>query len=82
MRQYIAYIEKNFVAMCHGIKCLYNKKYKQRRFVKEWNTAVKDKRGKLNIEIKEFEKQLVLTVRLSSMLDYDPYYFKRNSNRI
>lgn len=35
MRQYIAFIEKSFVAMCHGIKCLHNKIYKQRRFVKE-----------------------------------------------
>lgn len=27
------------------------------------------------------EKQLGLTGRLSGILDYDPYYFKRNSNR-
>lgn len=81
MRQYIAFVEKSFVAMCHGIKCLHNKIYKQRRFVKERKTDVKDEREKLNLEIKELEKQLGLTGRLSGMLDYDPYYFKRNSNR-
>lgn len=64
-----------FIGVYHGVKWIYNQTPRQKQKER------KSEREKLDMDIKDLERQLGLTGRLSGMLDYDPYYFKRNSNR-